>query len=208
MQHLMSCNVPTTYHQDNEAVIRILASGYSAKLRHSGRVHRINIAAMSEQLASENVNAVYCHTQEQIANGFTKAIPPAEWNHMLQQLDMHVSTALAARPAGTDQAEAIAGTQPHRLTRQHVAHLLSFLPKDPVTRYVASDDAHSFIVGAFVHGGVVGIRDRTYQFPQVTALLCRYVQQFKAAQPFSTIALFEGLDASLHRDSHNYPSVA
>ena len=75
MQHLLSCNVPTTYHQDNEAVIRILASGYSAKLRHSGRVHRINIAAMSEQLASENVTAVYCHTQEQIANGFTKAHP-------------------------------------------------------------------------------------------------------------------------------------
>ena len=207
MQHLLSCNVPTTYHQDNEAVIRILASGYSAKLRHSGRVHRINIAAMSEQLASENVTAVYCHTQEQIANGFTKAIPPAEWNHMLQQLGMHASTALAARSAGTDQAEAIAGTQPHHLTKHHIINLLSFLPKDPVTRNVADNDAHSFIVGAFVHGGVVGIRDRTYQYPQVAALLCRFVQQFKAAPPFSTIALFEDLDVSLHRDSHNHPLV-
>ena len=207
LQHLLSFNVPTTYHQDNEAVIRILASGYSAKLRHAGRVHRINIAAMSEQLAYENVSAIYCHTHEQIANGFTKAIPPAEWSHMLQQLGMHTSTALAARPAEVDQAEALAGTQPHRLTNQHVVHLLSFLPKDSVTRNAASDSAHSFIVGAFVHGGVVGIRDRTYQYPQVTALLCRYVRQFKTAQPFSTIALFEGLDASLHRDSHNHPSV-
>ena len=37
LQHLLGFNVATTYHQDNEAVLRILASGYSAKLRHCGR---------------------------------------------------------------------------------------------------------------------------------------------------------------------------
>ena len=208
LQHLLGFNVATTYHQDNEAVLRILASGYSAKLRHCGRVHRINVAAMSEQLTSENITAQYCPTQEQIANGFTKVIAPAEWGHMLQQLGMQSAGALAAKPVDKDKAEAFAGSQPQRLTNQHVVQLLSFLPRDPLARGdLSAEQAHAFTVGAFVHGGVVGVRDRTFQFPQVTALLCRFVQQFKVAHPFTTISLFQGVDASLHRDSHNHPSV-
>ena len=120
LQHLLGFNVATTYHQDNEAVLRILASGYSAKLRHCGRVHRINVAAMSEQLTSESITAEYCPTQEQIANGFTKVIAPAEWGHMLQQLGVQSVGALAAKPVDTNKAEAFAGSQPQRLTNQHV----------------------------------------------------------------------------------------
>ena len=85
---------------------------------------------------------------------------------------------------------------------------MSFLPRDPLAKGDPdAEQAHAFTVGAFVHGGVVGVRDRTFQFPQVTALLCRFVQQFKVAHPFTTISLFQGVDASLHRDSHNHPSV-
>ena len=180
LQHLLAFNVATIYHQDNEAVLRILASGYSAKLRHCGHVHRINVAAMSEQLASEGITAEYCPTLEQIANGFTKVIAPAEWGHMLQQLGMQSVGALAAKPVDSDKAEAFAGLQPQRLTNQHVVQLLSLLPRDPHARGDPdAEQAHAFTVGAFVHGGVVGVRDRTFQVPQVTALLCRFVQQFK-----------------------------
>ena len=208
LQHLLGFNVATTYHQDNEAVLRILASGYSAKLRHCGRVHRINVAAMSEQLTSDSITAEYCPTQEQIASGFTKVIAPAEWGHMLQQLGMQSVGALAAKPVDTDKAEAFAGSQPQRLTNQHVVQLMSFLPRDPLARGDPdAEQAHALTVGAFVHGGVVGVRDRTFQFPQVTALLCRFVQQFKVAHPFTTLSLFQGVDASLHRDSHSHPSV-
>ena len=206
--HLLGFNVATIFHQDDEAVLRILASGYSAKLRHCGRVRCINVAAMSEQLASECTTAEYCNTLEQIANGCVKVIAPADWGHMQQQLGMQSVGALAARPANTDKAEAFAGTEPRCLTNQHVVQLLSLLPRDPVSRGDPNaEQAHAFTVGAFVHGGVVGIRDRTFQFPQVAALLCRLVQQFKVAHPFTTISLFQGVDASLHRDSHNHPSV-
>ena len=36
LQHLLCYDVATVYHHDSEAVIRIVASGYSAKLRHCG----------------------------------------------------------------------------------------------------------------------------------------------------------------------------
>ena len=57
LQYLLGYCCKTTYHQDNETLLTILASGYSAKLRHCGRVHRINIASMSEQIDDDLVIA-------------------------------------------------------------------------------------------------------------------------------------------------------
>ena len=49
--------VPVTFEQNNKALIKILKSGYSFKLRRMGRVHRINIASMgvarSEQRSAQ-----------------------------------------------------------------------------------------------------------------------------------------------------------
>ena len=70
----------------------------------------------------------------------------------------------------------------------------------------SDEHAHAFAVGAFFHGGVVGIRERTFHIQQVAALLCRFVQQF-LTQPFRIVSLFQGIDASLHMDSHSHPTV-
>ena len=43
LQHLLGYSCKTKYSQDNEALLTILADGYSSQLRHCGRVHRINI---------------------------------------------------------------------------------------------------------------------------------------------------------------------
>ena len=83
MQHLLGHNIDLDFHQDNETLLKVLASGYSAKLRHCNRVHRVNIASMSEQLESPQVTAVYCKSESQIASGLTKVILPAEWPHTL-----------------------------------------------------------------------------------------------------------------------------
>ena len=113
---------------------------------------------------------------------------------MLQLLGTHSVSALAAKRAIADQAEAFAGLQPQRLTNQHVAQLLSLLPRDPISRGDPGDEhAHVFTVGAFVHGVVVGVRERTFQFPQVAALLCRFVQQFKVAQQITIAFCFRAL---------------
>ena len=88
LQYLLGYCCKTTYNQDNETLLTILASGYSAKLWHCGRVHRINIASMSEQIEDDLVVATYCPTKEQIANGLTKVINACEWPTMLVQLGL------------------------------------------------------------------------------------------------------------------------
>ena len=87
LEHLMQRPVPVNYRQDNQAVVQILETGYSAKLRHAPRVHRVNVSSVHEVLQDEHMHAVwYTQTSEQIANGLTKVITPAEWPAMLKQL--------------------------------------------------------------------------------------------------------------------------
>ena len=89
LEHLMQRQVPVNYRQDNKAVVQILGTGYSAKLRHAPRVHRVNVSSVHEVLTSEHAHAVwYTQTTEQIANGLTKVITPAEWPAMLKQLSI------------------------------------------------------------------------------------------------------------------------
>lgn len=64
----------------------ILQKGYSSRLRHCGRVHRVNIASCHEQLVSGDAVAEYCISAEQRANGFTKVISPQHWPDTLRQM--------------------------------------------------------------------------------------------------------------------------
>ena len=56
--------------QDNEAVIKIVRNKYSIKLRHCGRVHRVNIASVAEVINDEShlVKLEYCNTQVQLSD--------------------------------------------------------------------------------------------------------------------------------------------
>ncbi|CAE7223108.1 unnamed protein product [Symbiodinium natans] len=119
MEHLLGRAIDVVFHQDNETLLKVLATGYSAKLRHCNRVHRVNIASMSEQLESPQVTAVYCKSESQIANGLTKVIPPAEWPHTLAQFGLtassdgpHLETAVAALAEANLAAEVFAGSCP------------------------------------------------------------------------------------------------
>ena len=62
LEVLLDTEVSVSYQQDNETVLAILKAGYSAKLRHMNRVHRVNVASVCERLADERVQAVYCST--------------------------------------------------------------------------------------------------------------------------------------------------
>ena len=68
IEYLLQKPINIRFHQDNDAVLKILRNGYSARLRHMNRVHRINVASLCEILDEENVTAQYCHTLEQKAN--------------------------------------------------------------------------------------------------------------------------------------------
>ena len=93
LKHLLGHAVDVVFHQDDETLLEVLVSAYSAKLHHCNRVHRINIASMSEQLAEPHISASYCKREDQIANGFTKMIAPAEWPRTLEQFGLQASGA-------------------------------------------------------------------------------------------------------------------
>ena len=87
LERLFEVSIPIHLEQDNEAVIRILQSGYSVKLRHCNRVHRVNIASICDLLEKEEkLDLRYCHTKLQLANALTKILPPIQWNEALEQL--------------------------------------------------------------------------------------------------------------------------
>ena len=48
--------------EDNQATIRIVVKGFSSKLRHISRTHKINLSSLSEQLATEEIDIEYCDT--------------------------------------------------------------------------------------------------------------------------------------------------
>ena len=80
IQQLCHTELEVTFRQDNNAVLQVLQNGYSAKLRHCGRVHRVNVSSVTEALQDPLFSAEYCTTDSQKANGHTKAVSPTEWS--------------------------------------------------------------------------------------------------------------------------------
>ena len=92
LEYLTQTGVEVKFWQDNNALLQVLRAGYSAKLRHCGRVHKVNVASITEALKEENFSAEHCSTMLQRANGFTKVIPPQEWTVTLQQFGLAKKT--------------------------------------------------------------------------------------------------------------------
>ena len=79
--------VPVKFEQHNQPAITVIRSGYSAKLRHLGRVRKVSIQSVNEQLENNTFNLEYCETSMHFANGFTKIISNGvECQTTLQQL--------------------------------------------------------------------------------------------------------------------------
>ena len=72
--------------EDNEAVIKILAKGRSAKLRHINRTHRVNTDWLYECFRRPEVLARYVSTDYQIADLGTKAITKGDVWHRLTRM--------------------------------------------------------------------------------------------------------------------------
>ena len=74
--------------QDNEAVIKIVRNRFSVKLRHCGRVHRVNVSSVSSLVEETDqcISLEYCNTQLQLANPLTKILSPQSWAEALRQL--------------------------------------------------------------------------------------------------------------------------
>ena len=66
-------------HEDNQATILVVRKGFSPKLRHISRTHKVNLSSLSEVIAEGNIELDYIDTNEQAADIFTKALPPHKW---------------------------------------------------------------------------------------------------------------------------------
>ena len=88
LTYLLGYRPEVVLKQDNEAVIKIVRNKCSVKLRHCGRVHRVNIASVSEVINDDShmIKLEYCNTQVQLANPLTKILAPLHWSQALMQM--------------------------------------------------------------------------------------------------------------------------
>ena len=59
--------------EGDQASIRIIETGKSPALRHLGRTHRVDTALLHEAAVLGQMDMIYCHTDYQCADIFTKA---------------------------------------------------------------------------------------------------------------------------------------
>ena len=74
--------------EDNQATIRVVLKGFSSKLRHISRTHKINLSSVHEVIDQESVHVEDCDTAKQAADIFTKALAPQKWDNALALLGM------------------------------------------------------------------------------------------------------------------------
>ena len=79
-------------HEDNQATTLVVKKGYSPKLKHISRTHKVNLDCISEQLApGSGISIQYVDTNLQAADMFTKALPPQKWDNALKLLGIRQS---------------------------------------------------------------------------------------------------------------------
>ena len=77
--------------EDNEACIAIVKKGFSAKLRHLSKPHRINVASMCETVnGHQDIKLSYINTSEQQGDPLTRALSVQKWSYALDLL--YIST--------------------------------------------------------------------------------------------------------------------
>ena len=62
--------------EDNQATIKVVLKGYSPKLRHILRTHKVNLGSIKEVVDEDSAIIEYIVTTEQAADIFTKALTP------------------------------------------------------------------------------------------------------------------------------------
>ena len=74
--------------EDNQATMKVVEKGYSAKLRHVSRTHKVDLSSIKEVLDMDNVKLLYVETKLQCADFFTKCLPPCAWDNAIALLGM------------------------------------------------------------------------------------------------------------------------
>ena len=89
-EKLLGRTVTLRVLEDNQATILVIRKGYSPKLRHITRTHKVNLSGLSEVFRDDSAELEYCKTDVQAADIFTKALPPQKWGPALRLLGIRV----------------------------------------------------------------------------------------------------------------------
>ena len=84
-----------------------------------------------------------------------------------------------------------------------VLKLFRLLPAQRAPRGTPTASTKSFFTGLFVHGGVLGLRSSSSEYPAATRLLCRAVREACPGLKFSTVEVLRNMRADAHVDAHN-----
>ena len=83
--------IHTIIYEDNEATEKIVRSGFSQKLRHITRTHKVNLGSLCDVVASPDRTLKHVTSVDQIADVFTKAVEQQGWQNALRLLGMTTS---------------------------------------------------------------------------------------------------------------------
>ncbi|CAE7464616.1 unnamed protein product [Symbiodinium sp. KB8] len=106
-----------------------------------------------------------------------------------------------------EPAESFAQTlllQDQTVTARSVLEVFELLPDQELPRGSALEGAKAFSIGAYSHGGIVGVRESTKLFPHVARFFCKAISVVSPSHLFSTITLHRQVHVSCHQDSQNY----
>ena len=93
---LLQRPVDLIIHEDNQATIQVVGQGYSSKLRHITRTHKINLGSLSEVLQQKGIKVQYIETTQQAADIFTKALEPMKWPNAIKLLNINTECVVPA----------------------------------------------------------------------------------------------------------------
>ena len=88
---LLGRRVTFKLREDSEACAKPVSSGYSRKLRHLKGTHKVNIAALKEQLDRDDTQLELVNTTRQKADVFTKALQTAKWPAAMSLMGLTMS---------------------------------------------------------------------------------------------------------------------
>ena len=92
------------------------------------------------------------------------------------------------------------------LTPDQLENLAMMLPSTSPTpkRFGPQKDSQKiWNAGAFVHGGIVGVKTATTSFPASTKVFVKYVKQIKPDHKFNAVAVITDVETTQHVDAHN-----
>ena len=86
MSQLLDSPIPLTCHQDNTATIQVIRNGYSARLRHLGKTHKINVQGLYDAFKEPDISIQHCPAEQQAADVFTKSLEVHKWQSALDMI--------------------------------------------------------------------------------------------------------------------------